>query len=363
MFTWSLGCAPSPARLAITSLAFMFDEVPEPVWKTSIGNCVVVLAGGDLVGGGGDRLRELRVEQAEVAVDARGGALDAAEPVDRPRRARARRRSGSCRRPWRSRRRRGALGHVRDSWRVRDGGPANAYASTRRTRRSRARRRPGRRRPSGTRCAAATRSCASGSRSSASSAAASGWRGSSSAHSSSTGTSMPRVGVEQLAARARRPAPRELRPRAREVRVAADVGERVAHDVGRRRVAARAERARRAPGAARARAVHQQRGRGPASRRRRAARAPARASPVVARPGGAAGWASAQRATGRSRPSSTARSTSSAPRPWPPTSGRGPATSHAERGDAPRPASRRVYGWRGRSSESPCSGRSGSTTR
>ena len=27
-----------PAMLAITSLAFMFDEVPEPVWKTSIGN-------------------------------------------------------------------------------------------------------------------------------------------------------------------------------------------------------------------------------------------------------------------------------------------------------------------------------------
>src|SRR3954453_7160510 len=38
MLTWSLGCAPPPARLAITSLAFMFDEVPEPVWKTSIGN-------------------------------------------------------------------------------------------------------------------------------------------------------------------------------------------------------------------------------------------------------------------------------------------------------------------------------------
>ena len=31
MLTWSLGCAPSPARLAITSLAFMFVEVPEPV--------------------------------------------------------------------------------------------------------------------------------------------------------------------------------------------------------------------------------------------------------------------------------------------------------------------------------------------
>ena len=38
MFTWSLGWAGSPARLAITSLAFMFEEVPEPVWNTSIGN-------------------------------------------------------------------------------------------------------------------------------------------------------------------------------------------------------------------------------------------------------------------------------------------------------------------------------------
>src|SRR4051812_34656054 len=38
MFTWSFGCAPSPARLAITSLAFMFELVPEPVWKTSMGN-------------------------------------------------------------------------------------------------------------------------------------------------------------------------------------------------------------------------------------------------------------------------------------------------------------------------------------
>src|SRR4051812_30085863 len=38
MFTWSFGWAPSPARLAMTSLAFMFELVPEPVWKTSIGN-------------------------------------------------------------------------------------------------------------------------------------------------------------------------------------------------------------------------------------------------------------------------------------------------------------------------------------
>ena len=38
MFTWSFACTSSPARLAMTSLAFMFEEVPEPVWKTSIGN-------------------------------------------------------------------------------------------------------------------------------------------------------------------------------------------------------------------------------------------------------------------------------------------------------------------------------------
>ena len=38
MLTWSLGWAPSPARLAITSLAFMLVDVPEPVWNTSIGN-------------------------------------------------------------------------------------------------------------------------------------------------------------------------------------------------------------------------------------------------------------------------------------------------------------------------------------
>src|SRR5438046_1416355 len=38
MLTSSFGWTPSPASVAITSLAFMFDDVPEPVWKTSIGN-------------------------------------------------------------------------------------------------------------------------------------------------------------------------------------------------------------------------------------------------------------------------------------------------------------------------------------
>ena len=36
--TSSFGWTSAPARVAMTSLAFMFDEVPEPVWKTSIGN-------------------------------------------------------------------------------------------------------------------------------------------------------------------------------------------------------------------------------------------------------------------------------------------------------------------------------------
>src|SRR5262245_25874449 len=38
MLTSSFGWTSSPARVAITSFAFMFDEVPEPVWKTSMGN-------------------------------------------------------------------------------------------------------------------------------------------------------------------------------------------------------------------------------------------------------------------------------------------------------------------------------------
>ncbi len=41
MLTSSLGCTVTPlaaAIEAITSLAFMFELVPEPVWNTSIGN-------------------------------------------------------------------------------------------------------------------------------------------------------------------------------------------------------------------------------------------------------------------------------------------------------------------------------------
>ena len=55
-------------------------------------------------------------------------------------------------------------------------------------------------------------------------------------------------------------------------------------------------------------------------------------------------------------------SNTSAPSPWPPTSGAGPHTSRAK-ADMTSANQSSVYGWRGRSSESPCRGRSGSTTR
>ena len=85
MFTWSLAWTSSPARLAITSLAFMFDEVPEPVWKTSIGNWSV-LAARHLVARPRDPLRHVGVEEADLGVHAGGGRLDPAQPVDHGRR-------------------------------------------------------------------------------------------------------------------------------------------------------------------------------------------------------------------------------------------------------------------------------------
>ena len=81
MFTWSFGCAPSPASAAITSFAFMFDEVPEPVWKTSIGNwpswrpCAISSAAAPI------RCASVGVEQPELGVRARRRALDPAEPA------------------------------------------------------------------------------------------------------------------------------------------------------------------------------------------------------------------------------------------------------------------------------------------
>ena len=81
MFTSSFACTSSPASAAITSFAFMFDEVPEPVWKTSIGNWSSSSPFAMRSAAAAIRSRLVGVEQAELAVHARGGGLDPAEPA------------------------------------------------------------------------------------------------------------------------------------------------------------------------------------------------------------------------------------------------------------------------------------------
>ena len=81
MLTSSFAWTYSPASAAITSFAFMFELVPEPVWKTSIGNWSSCSPRRDRVAGGRDPLGLLRVEQPELGVRARGGGLDPTEPA------------------------------------------------------------------------------------------------------------------------------------------------------------------------------------------------------------------------------------------------------------------------------------------
>ena len=68
----------------MTSLAFVFVEVPEPVWKTSIGNwsscSPAAISAAALL----DPARAALAEQAELAVDRGRGALDAARASARP---------------------------------------------------------------------------------------------------------------------------------------------------------------------------------------------------------------------------------------------------------------------------------------
>ena len=52
------------ATLAITSFTFMFVEVPEPVWKTSIGKCR--MSGCRSPSGAGSRKRASRSSQASA---------------------------------------------------------------------------------------------------------------------------------------------------------------------------------------------------------------------------------------------------------------------------------------------------------
>ncbi len=81
MLTSSFACTPSPASDAITSFAFMFELVPEPVWKTSIGNWSSCSPRAIAIAGCSDPLGLVCVEEAEIAVHPGGGGLDPAEPA------------------------------------------------------------------------------------------------------------------------------------------------------------------------------------------------------------------------------------------------------------------------------------------
>ena len=82
MFTWSLRCTLSPASAAMTSLAFMFDDVPEPVWKTSIGNWSSCSPRATASAALAIASASFGSSLPSSAFSARGGALDAPEPVD-----------------------------------------------------------------------------------------------------------------------------------------------------------------------------------------------------------------------------------------------------------------------------------------
>ncbi len=71
MLTWSLGCTPSPARVAITSLAFMLDDVPDPVWNTSIGNWSSCSPAATWSAAAAIRSASAGVEQLQLRVDPR----------------------------------------------------------------------------------------------------------------------------------------------------------------------------------------------------------------------------------------------------------------------------------------------------
>ena len=83
--TWSLGCTSvpvRPARVAITSLAFMFELVPEPVWKTSIGKASSCSPAATAPAAAAIASARSASDDAELAVDLGGGRLDPADRVD-----------------------------------------------------------------------------------------------------------------------------------------------------------------------------------------------------------------------------------------------------------------------------------------
>ncbi len=66
----------------------MFDDVPDPVWKTSIGNSASCSPAGDGVPRDHDVGGEIGVDETELGIRLGGRRLDAPEPVNDTRRDR-----------------------------------------------------------------------------------------------------------------------------------------------------------------------------------------------------------------------------------------------------------------------------------
>ena len=92
---WTLRPSARDARVAITSLAFMLDEVPEPVWKTSIGNSASYLPAATAAAADSIASAVSAVEESQVPVHLGRRLLDQANGMDQTGRAAADRRSGS----------------------------------------------------------------------------------------------------------------------------------------------------------------------------------------------------------------------------------------------------------------------------
>ena len=84
--TWSLGWTLEPsrsaARVASTSFMFMLVEVPDPVWKTSMGNSSSHSPARHLRGRRGDGCGHLLVDRLQPGVLERRGALDRGQGRD-----------------------------------------------------------------------------------------------------------------------------------------------------------------------------------------------------------------------------------------------------------------------------------------